>query len=227
MDRQEILTLLYEKNDYYGAEVLCKEKNSYEYFEYLAISLYLQNKFSEAAEIYHKLEKYAEEGYCFFYSGNKSAADKIWFSHQDLSPLLVWAKAFSGYVERKRKRLPTFFQIRNFYENDLDMLLTFGFDEYAENLIDSIQFFGDVNLEIYKFTARVLYNHKYYNFADKFLYAAKECCNEDSELYVLDAKNNIAQKRYYSAVKSLEKALDVSKNYFPAKMLLEKIKKSC
>ena len=228
MDKREILNLLYVKKNYEQAEKLCKKQYAAEYQEILANVLYLQNKFTEAAEIYHNLEKCGEEGYCYFYAGNKSAADKIWFTaDEDISPLIKWAKAFSGYVERKRNRVPTFFQIRNFYENDLDMLLSNGFDDFAENLTDSIQFFEDINPEIYKFTARVLYNHKYHDFADKFFSAARKYGNEDCELYYLEAKNNIAQKRYYSAVKSLEKSLSISKNYYPAKMLYENVKKYC
>jgi len=219
MNSREILSLIYSKKDYEKAEILCKGEGDR---QHLAESLYLQKKFSEAAKIYHELGKFAEEGYCHFYDGNKSLADTVW-----ISPLIQWAKLFSGYIERKRNGFPTFFQIRNFYENDLDMLLLNGFEDYAENLIDSIQFFEDINPEIYKFTARALYNHKYYDFADKFLSVAKKYGEEDSELYVLDAKNNIAQKRYYSAVKSLEKSLDISKDYCPAKILFENVKRYC
>lgn len=226
MNEKEILSLIYLKKDYKQAELICKEQKNRK--QLLAESLYLQRKFKEAAKIFHDLEKFSEEGYCYFYSGNKVFADKIWFSlDEESSPLIQWAKSFSGYVERRRSRFPTFFQIRNFYENDLDMLLSNGFDDYAENLIDSIQFFEDVNPEIYKFTARVLYNHKYYDYADKFLSAAKKYGEEDSELYVLDAKNNIAQKRYYSASKALEKALDISKDYNPAKILSKNLKRYC
>ena len=227
MNKKELLNLIYTEKDYEKAEIICKQQEE-DYKELLARSLYLQNKFVEAQKIYHELGKFGEEGYCFFYAGNKNNADKIWFSlNEESSPLIQWAKSFSGYVERKRNRTPTFFQIRNFYENDLDMLLSNGFDDYAENLIESIQFFEDINPEIYKFTARVLYNHKYYSYADKFLSAAKKYGNEDTELYVIDAKNNIAQKRYYSAVKSLEKSLDISKDYHPAKILFENVKKYC
>ena len=228
MDKRTILNLLYKKKDYGQAEKLCKKQCGAEYQEILAACLYLQGKFAEAAEIYHKAEKFGEEGYCFFYAGNKSSADKIWFTaDENTSSLIKWAKSFSGFVERKRNRVPTFFQIRNFYENDLDMLLSNGFDDYAENLIDSIQFFEDVNPEIYKFTARVLYNHKYYDYADKFFSVARKYGDEDCELYYLEAKNNIAQKRYYSAVKSLEKSLSISKNYYPAKILFENVKRYC
>jgi len=228
MSKGAILNLLYVKKDYAQAEKLCKEQQGKEYDEYLAMCLYLQNKYVEAAELFRSLKKYGEEGYCCFYAGDKAAADKIWFTaDEDISPLIKWAKSFSEFVERKNNRVPTFFQIRIFYENDLDMLLSNGFDDYAENLIESIQFFEDINPEIYKFTARVLYNHKYYNYADKFLSAAKKYGDEDCELYFLDAKNNIAQKRFYSAVKSLEKSLSVSKNYYPSKILFENLKRYC
>ena len=225
MKKFQILTLLDKEKDYKKAESLCINNNKYS--DLLAMCLFKQKRFSEAAEIFNKLEKRTEEGYCYLYSGNKEYADKIWFSKEDNSSLLNWAKAFSGYVERRKLRLPTFFEIRNFYEPDLDMLISLGFEEYAENLINSIQYFGYINLEVYKFTARVLYNHGYYDFADKLLYAAKEYGDEDTELYVIDARNNIAQNRYYAAVKSLEKALDISPDYMPAKILLEKLKRCC
>lgn len=225
MNKFDIMTLLYDKNEYKKAESFCIKENKYP--ELLAYSLYRQNKFSEAAEIYNKLERYAEEGYCYLYGGDKHKADKIWFSKNETSSLLSWAKSLSGYINNKKSGIPTFFQIRNYYETDLDMLINLGFDNYAENLVNSIQYFAYINPELYKLTARVLHNNQYYEFADKFLYTAKEYGEGDTELYVLDARNNIAQNRFFAAIKSLEKALEISDDYMPAKNLLKKLKRCC
>ena len=61
MNKREILNLLYKEKDYGQVEKLCKKRCETGYYDILAVSLYKQNKFGEAARIYHNLEKYGEE----------------------------------------------------------------------------------------------------------------------------------------------------------------------
>ena len=166
----------------------------------------------------------AEMGYCKLFQGNKEEADKIWFSLKDDSPLIIWAKAFSGYIEKKQIYQPTFFQIRSFYESDLDTLLSLKMYKYAENLINSIQFFADINPEVYKFTARVLYNYGYFGLAERFINTGKEYVYDDTELHFIEAQVRLAQNQRFGAIRSLENVLSISPSYFPAKKMLANIK---
>jgi len=225
MNRFELLKIIFEKKDYTLAEQLCMANaNSNDSIKTLAKVLFFNRKYERAEILFKKLHMFTEYGYCRLYQGDKKTADKIWFAQKDNSPLLMWAKALSGYIEKEQRREPTFFQIRNFYETDLDTLLTLKMHTYAENLINSIQYFADINPEVYKFTARVLLNHGYLALAEKFINTAKDYFYEDTELHVIDAEIRMALHEKSAAIKSLQNALDISPAYYPAKKLLANIK---
>ena len=224
MNRLEILKIIFEKKDYSLAEKLCMGNINDDSIRMLARVLFFDKKYERAEILFKKLHMYAEYGYCRLYQNDKRGADKIWFSQKDNSPLIMWAKALSGYIEGGQIREPSFFQIRNFYETDLDTLLSLNMTRYAENLIKSIQYFADINPEVYKFTARVLFNRGYYSLAENFLNTAKEFVYEDTELHVIEAQVRLAQNEKYAAIKSLKNALDISPSYYPAKKLLANIK---
>lgn len=224
MNRFQILKIIFAKKDYTLAEKLCTTNVSDDSLKMLARVLFFEKKYERAEILFKKLHMFAEYGYCKLFQNDKKSADKVWFAMKDDSPLVMWAKALSGYIEKEQKYEPTFFQIRNFYESDLDTLLSLNMTKYAENLINSIQYFADINPEVYKFTARVLYNHGYYALAEKFLETAKEWVYDDTELHVIEAQVRLAKNQKYAAIKSLENALDISPSYFPAKKMLANIK---
>lgn len=219
-----IMKVIYEQKDYPLAEKLCAERQDDESLLMLARVLFYERKFANAEILFKKLHKLTEYGYCKLFQGEKRSADMIWSAVEDNSPLILWAKALSGYIEKKQKRIPTFFQIRNFYECDLDTLMSLKFLEYSENLINSIQYFADINPEVYKFTGRVLLNHGYLDLADKFLQAGKAQVFDDTELHFLFAELRMAQNQRPAAIKSLETVLEISPTYYPARKLLANIK---
>ncbi len=224
MKKTEILKVIYEQKDYSLAEKLCLVHHEEEYIILLARVLFYSYRFERAEILFKKLHMFTEFGYCRFFQDDKKSADIIWNAIEDNSPLIMWAKALSGYVEKRQIRIPTFFQIRNFYESDLEMLMTLKMMKYAENLINSIQFFSEINPEVYKFTARVLLNHKYYEIAEKFINAGKNCVYDDTELHFIEAQLRLAQNRKSDAIKSLSTLLEFSPSYYPAKKLMENIK---
>lgn len=224
MNRFELLKIIFEKKDYTLAEKLCTTNVSDNSLKTLAKILFFEKKYERAEVLFKKLKMFTEYGYCRLYQNDKKGADKVWFALKDTSPLIMWAKALSGYIEKKQIKEPSFFQIRNFYETDLDTLLSLKMYKYAENLINSIQYFADINPEVYKFTARVLYNHGYYDLSEKFLIRAKDFVYEDTELHVIEAQVRLAQNEKVAAIQSLRNALNISPTYYPAKKLLANIK---
>lgn len=224
MNKNELLRIIYEQKDYNLAERLCSKKSDAENKLLLARILFYNHKFSEAGLLFGELNKLTEYGYCRLYQGDKVSADSIWFSLEDESPLIMWAKALSGYLDNVKRREPTFFQIRNFYEIDLDRFLSLQMTNYAENLINSIQYFADVNLELYKFTARVLFNHEYYSLSERFIDAAKRNVFEDPEIHYIEAELRLKQNQKLSAIKSLSTILEIEPEYYPAKRLLKTLK---
>lgn len=224
MNKNMIMRVIYEQKDYSLAEKLCEERQDDESLLMLARVLFYEKKYANAEMLFKKLHKFVEYGYCKLFQGEKRAADMIWNSLEDTSPLIMWAKALSGYLDKKQTRIPTFFQIRNFYECDLDTLMSLKFLKYSENLINSIQYFADINPEVYKFTGRVLLNHGYLDLAEKFLQAGKDVVFDDTELHFLFAELRMAQNQRPAAIKSLETVLEISPTYYPARKLLANIK---
>lgn len=224
MRKKDILRVIYEQKDYELAEKLCFARQDDEHLAILARVLFYEFKFETAAVLFKKLHMFTEYGYCKLFQNDKRAADEIWFAQEDYSPLIMWAKALSGYLEKQQQRTPTFFQIRNFYESDLDILISLNMLKYAENLVNSIQYFSDINPEVFKFTARVLFNHKYYKLSEKFINKAKSYIYEDTELHFIEAQIRLAQKEKTAAIKSLENLLEFEPEYYPAKILLNNIK---
>jgi tetratricopeptide (TPR) repeat protein len=224
MNKSELFRIIFDKKNYSLAEEVCKYNCNNDSLDTLAKVLFFDGKYERAEILFKKLHKYTEYGYCRLYQNDKEMADRIWFAQEDTSPLIMWAKALSGYIEKRRVKEPTFFQIRNFYETDLDTLLKLKMYGYAENLISSIQYFAETNMEVYKYTGRVLYNHGYLKDAEKFLATGKEVVWEDTELHFLDAEVKLAQNERLAAIKSLENALELTPTYYPAVKLLENIK---
>lgn len=224
MNRNEILKIIYVQKDFPLAEKLCASKQSDDSLLMLARVLFFERKYERAEVLFKKLHYFTECGYCRLFQGDKKGAGIIWQAIEDNSPLIMWAKALLGYIDKKQTRIPTFFQIRNFYECDLETLLSLNYTKWAENLINSIQYFSDINPEVYKFTARVLYNHRYFELAEKFLNAAKDYVYDDTELHFIEAQLRLAQNKKYAAIQSLQTVLEISPTYYPAKKLLDDIK---
>ena len=224
MNHNEILKIIYVQRDYSLAEKLCSAKHDDKSLLMLAKVLFFQQKYERAEVLFKKLHYFTECGYCKLFQGDKKSAALIWESLEDFSPLIMWAKSLLGYIDKKQIRVPTFFQIRNFYESDLDTLINLKYAKWAENLINSIQYFSDINPEVYKFTARVLYNNGFYELAEKFLKAGKNIVYEDTELHFIEAQLRLAQNEKFAAIKSLETVLSISPTYYPAQRLLANIK---
>lgn len=224
MNRNEILKIIYVQKDFPLAEKLCSSKTDDDSLLMLARVLFFQKKYQRAEVLFKKLHKYTEYGYCKLFQHDKKSAELVWNSVAESSPLLLWAKALLGYIEKQQIKTPTFFQIRNFYESDLDTLMSLKYSKWAENLINSIQFFADINPEVFKYTARVLLNHHFYELSEKFLKAGKDYFYKDTELHFLEAQLKLSQNEKNAAIKSLETVLDISPSYYPAKKLLANIK---
>lgn len=224
MKKNEILKLLYVSKDYGKLKEICRKEHTPWLMGILAKVLFNEKKYTEAAEIYFKQGKMYESGYCLLLSGDLKNAKKIWYSLPNTTPVIEWGKALLGFLEKRPTEPPTYFQIRNFLEQDLDELLSANLITYAENLINSIDKLAEINAESYKYMARVLTNHKYYNVAKTFLEHSKSIFYQDPETHFLLGKIYLQKGNKTAAKESLSKAIELNNGYFPARRLLETIK---
>ena len=135
-----------------------------------------------------------------------------------------WACFMISMIEENIKEYPSYFEIRNFLEIDLNILLTFFKGEYTEKIIRYADFMFTINPEVHKFIGRVFYNNGYFDEGMFFLERAKNYFYHDPELHYLLAYISYKNNEFKKAEKSLNDCLYILPEYYPAKHLLKKIK---
>lgn len=139
------------------------------------------------------------------------------------SPRARWGRALAGILSGYLEHYPTYFEIRNFYEIDLDFLLNNKKIDYTEMLLGALGILSEINNEVYKYTARVMYEHKLYNSALEYMEKSKEVLYKDPELHFMFAKYYLNQGQYRLADYYLDECLKIVPSYCPAIKLKEEI----
>ncbi len=224
MKKNEILKLLYVSKDYSKLKKICSKHEDSWHKNILAKVFFNEQKYTDAAKLFYHMKMFYESGYCLLMQGDLFNTKRLWDKLDDSKPIYLWGKSLLGFIEKKPEQLPTYFQIRNFLEQDLDALLTANLTSYAENLINSIDVLAQINSESYKYMARVLFNHSYYDISKNFLEQSKDIYYKDPETHFLLAKIHLEKNEPKEAKKALETAIEVNEDYFPARNLLLKIK---
>ena len=139
------------------------------------------------------------------------------------SPRAKWGEILVPILMGVLTKFPTYFQIRNFYEIDLDFLLKNEKLDYVEQMLGALGIFSSINQEVYKYAARVMYENKLYSAALKYMNKSKQLYYNDAELHFMLAK-------YYFRVNDLENAdfyinecLNLIPGYYPAEIMKQKI----
>ncbi len=139
------------------------------------------------------------------------------------SPRARWGKAFVdillGYIEK----YPSYFEIRNFLEIDLDFLIKNEKIEYVEQFLGATKILAGINQETYKYIARVMFENRLYKAAREYLEKSKSLFYNDPELHFLFAKYYLKNREYENADKHLDECLNILPDYFPAQKLQKEI----
>lgn len=134
----------------------------------------------------------------------------------------ILVSIFEGYLEI----YPTYFQIRNFLEIDLDFLLKNEKINYIEQLLGALDIFADINQEVYKFTARVMYENKFYSSALKYMEKSKKIHYKDPELHFMLARYYLKVHDINEAYFYIQECIKLLPDYYPAILLKEKIEET-
>ncbi len=138
-----------------------------------------------------------------------------------------WGSFISGLVQGDVNSYPTYFQIRNFLEIDLNLFLQYYLGEYVENVVKYADWFCTINPEVYKFIGRVFMKNDYDEYALLFLNRAKDCFFLDPELHYLLAEYYSGKGDLVQANQALHNCLSVLPQYYPALALQRKLKLNC
>ena len=188
----------------------------------IAQQYFISGDFSKACDLYSKLNLPLETAYCELYLGHLYKAKKIISTLKKESPAEEWIISLVQMIDADLQYMPTFLQIRNFFEIDLNNLFLCGKKEWIENVINYVPVLATVNSEIFKLAARVLKNNYQNDLAKTFLEKSLDICFQDSETHFLLAELFLKENNIERAKKHLNYACE-NGNYFPAEKLLKEL----
>lgn len=165
-----------------------------------------------------------ENAYCELLNDNIQKAVMLLSAIKDNDIRAHWASFMISMIQDNIKEYPSYFEIRNFLEIDLNILLTYFKGNYVEKIIRYADFMFTINPEVHKYIGRVFYNNKFEEQGMFFLERARNYFYHDPELHYLLAYIYFNNKDFTKAEKSLNDCLYILPAYFPAKNLLKKIK---
>ena len=168
---------------------------------------------------------YLEAGYCFIILDRLDKAKIMFENVEQVDIRAKWGLFLIQMLENNIKSCPTYFQIRNFLEIDLGILLLYLKEKYVERIIKYADFMAYYNPECYKFIGRAFWANKLHAPAMFFLNRAKDKLYKDPELHYLLAYIYYHEEKNISLCKkSLDICLELLPQYAPAKNLYKLVK---
>ena len=164
-----------------------------------------------------------ENAYIKLLSSDIAGAKELFLSIKDSDIRAHWALFMISLIEGDVREYPSYFELRNFLEIDLNILIHYYKGDYVEKIIRYSDFMYTINPEIYKFIGRVLYNNDLKEQAMFFLNRAKSYFYNDPELHYLLAYIYYNDNDLMLTKKSLNDCLYILPEYYPARNLLNKI----
>jgi len=162
---------------------------------------------------------YTEAGYCCLVLDNLEKAEKFFTLARDYDNRAKWGLFLLQLIKDNIRSYPTYFQIRNFLEIDLGILILYCKENYVEKIIKYADFMAFYNPECYKFIGRVFWANNLMSAAMFFLRRAKDKFYQDPELHYLLAYIYYNSNEKDKCKKALATCLEILPAYAPAKKL--------
>lgn len=188
-----------------------------------AKELFLKGDLEQAESYFLQNKAVLEYAYCRLLSGDIDNAKQLFMRISSMEHRADWATRLIQFIEGYVRQVPTYFQIRNFLEIDLNFLINAKRPEYVENIINGADIFYSVNQESYKFISRVMLNNDFHTVAQYYLLRAKDKFYNDPEMHLLLAQCYKKESKMDLAVESAQNCLKILPQYLPAKKFLENL----
>lgn len=167
-----------------------------------------------------------ELGYYYLLNQDFKNAKKCFEKILEIDIRAHWANFLINLIEGKITYYPSYFELRNFFEIDLDLLMKNFLGNYVQTLVNYSDFLSQFNSEINKYIARVFLINNYKSYALLYFNRAKDSFYNDPELHFLIAQTNFKDGNIEQAKKSADRCLEILPEYWPAVKLLETIENS-
>lgn len=164
-----------------------------------------------------------EYAYCKLLSGDVQGAKNEFLKIADKDFRGDWGKKCIQFIEGNIVNTPSYFQVRNFLEIDLNLLIQAGQAEFVEEIINGADLFYSINPESYKFISRVMLYNDFTDIALFYLKKAKDKFYCDPEMHIMLANCYLRFGDKALAIESVQNCLNILPEYFPAKKLLASI----
>lgn len=185
---------------------------------------FLSGKIKGCKTYFENNNYYVEAGYCCIVLDELDKAKELFQKVQEVDTRAKWGLILLQMIKGDILTFPTYFQIRNFLELDLSILILYCKGEYVEKIIRYADFMAYYNPECYKFIGRAFWANNLMSAAMFFLRRAKDKFYQDPELHYLLAYifyNN--DRNINLAKKALGACLGILPEYAPAKKLYAQI----
>ncbi len=185
---------------------------------------FLSGKIKGCKTYFENNNYYVEAGYCCIVLDELDKAKELFQKVQVVDTRAKWGLILLQMIKGDILTFPTYFQIRNFLELDLSILILYCKGEYVEKIIRYADFMAYYNPECYKFIGRAFWANNLMSAAMFFLRRAKDKFYQDPELHYLLAYifyNN--DRNIDLAKKALGACLGILPEYAPAKKLYAQI----
>ena len=183
---------------------------------------FLSGRLKGCRVFFEENKVYFEAGYCYIVLDKLEKAQEMFNLAKDYDVRAKWGLLLIQMIKDDIRSFPTYFQVRNFLELDLNILILYCKGNYVEKIIRYADFMAYYNPECYKFIGRAFWANNLIPAALFFLRKAKDKFYQDPELHYLLAyifyhnEKNIEQCK-----KSLNTCLEILPEYAPAKSLLK------
>ncbi len=185
---------------------------------------FLSGRIKGCRAFFEQNKYYTEAGYCYIILDKLEKAQQMFEYAVKYDIRAHWGLFLLQLLSGKISRQPTYFEVRNFLEIDLNILILYCKGDYVERIIRYADFMAFYNPECYKFIGRAFWANDLIPAAMFFLRRAKDKLYNDPELhyllaYIYYSKENDMAK----SIKALETCLNILPKYAPASKLLKLI----
>lgn len=191
---------------------------------------FLNGELKQAKIFFAKNGYTLEHAYCKLIEEDLKGAKQLFLKTKDHDNRALWGYKIVSILQNKSRDkeifyddMPTFFQLRNFLELDLSILLTYHKGNYVETLCMYSDIFQDINSESYKYFARAFHFNNYREFAEYFAQKAKNSFYNDAELHYHIALMFYQKGNFEVAKNHCLSCLHILNGYHPAQKMLNEL----
>ena len=184
---------------------------------------FLTGKINESKTFFIKHKFKLEHAYCLILEDKLNEAEKTLLKIEKQDQRAHWLLVMIGFIKGIAEKYPTYFELRNFLETDLNILIQYYKGDYVEKIIRYADYMFTINPEVYKYIGRVFLNNDLKQQGLFFLNIAKNRFYQDPELHYLLAQTYYTNKDYENCKHAIQACLSILPGYAPAIMLSKKI----